>query len=99
MLDDYRIAANAFEYFKTLLSAESSSSSWDTLNLLTHMVSHTQNAELVKVPEMEEVREVVFGMDGEITAGPDGFTGRLFTFAWEVVAGDVCEAVVSFFCE
>ena len=48
---------------------------------------------------MEEVREVVFGMDGEITAGPDGFTGRLFTFAWEVVAGDVCEAVVSFFCE
>ena len=39
------------------------------------MISHTQNKELVKVPEMEEIREVVFGMDGESAAGPDGFTG------------------------
>lgn len=81
MVDDDRIAAKAVEYFKTLFSAETSSGSWDTLNVLTHMVSHTQNAELVKVPEMEEVREVVFGMDGESAVGPDGFTGMFFTFA------------------
>ncbi|XP_027096008.1 uncharacterized protein [Coffea arabica] len=30
--------------------------------------------------------------------GPDGFTGKFFTFTWEVVAMDVYRAVVSFFC-
>ncbi|XP_071940368.1 uncharacterized protein [Coffea arabica] len=43
------------------------------------------NEELMKIPEMEEIREVVFGMDRKSAAGPDGFTGRFFTFVWEVV--------------
>ena len=37
-------------------------------------------------------------MDGESAAGPDGFTGKFFTFAWDVVAEDVYKAVLSFFC-
>ncbi|XP_071928139.1 uncharacterized protein [Coffea arabica] len=97
--DDSQIAAEAVEYFNSLFLAEISSGSWDTLDVIPHMISHTQNEELVKVPEMEEIREVVFGMDGESAAGPEGLTGRFFTFAWEVVAEDVYEAVVSFFCE
>ena len=47
---------------------------------------------------MEEIREAVFPMDGESEAGPDGFTGRFFTFAWDVVGQDVLEDVVIFFC-
>ena len=47
---------------------------------------------------MEEIKEIIFAMDGESAAGPDGFTGRFFTFAWDVVGQDVLEAVVSFFC-
>nr|XP_027124272.1 uncharacterized protein LOC113740964 [Coffea arabica] len=53
---------------------------------------------LAKVPDMEEVRLWVFAMDRESAAGPDGFTGRFFTFAWDVIAPDVHRAVVSFFC-
>ena len=41
MVDDERIAVEAVEYFKTLFSAETSLGSWDTLNVLPHMVSHT----------------------------------------------------------
>ena len=47
---------------------------------------------------MEEIKEVVFAMDGESAAGPDGFTWRFFTFAWEVIGHDLFEAVASFFC-
>ena len=47
---------------------------------------------------MAEVKQVVFSMDGESAAGPDGFTGQFFTFAWEVVAEDVYKTILSFFC-
>ena len=38
---------------------------------------------------MEEIREVVFAMNRESAAGPDGFIGTFFSFAWEVVGN--CE--------
>ena len=37
-------------------------------------------------------------MDGNRTAGPDGFTIKFFTFAWKVIAQDVYMAIVSFLC-
>ena len=47
---------------------------------------------------MEEVRKVIFEMDGDSAVGPDGFTGKFFVVAWEVVAQDVYKAILSFFC-
>ncbi|XP_071926511.1 uncharacterized protein [Coffea arabica] len=56
------------------------------------------NMILEEVPTLEEVRRVVFAIDGESAAGPDGFTGKFFTFAWDIIAQDVHKAIVSFFC-
>nr|XP_027093689.1 uncharacterized protein LOC113714088 [Coffea arabica] len=36
-------------------------------------------------------------MDGNSAAGPDGFSGRFFSAAWEIVGVDVYNAVQSFF--
>ena len=41
---------------------------------------------------------MIFEMDGGSAAGPDGFTGKFFMVAWEVVALDVYKAILSFFC-
>lgn len=38
---------------------------------------------------MEDVRRVVSNMDGDSAAGPDGYTGKFFTFAWDIVAQDL----------
>ena len=53
---------------------------------------------LTGVPSIREVKKVIFSMDGDSAAGLDGFTGKFFTVAWEVVAEDVHMAVMSFFC-
>ena len=37
----------------------------------------------------EEVKGVVVAMDGNSAAGPDRFTKKFFTYAWEVVGADV----------
>ena len=47
---------------------------------------------------IEEVHRVVMSMDGDSEAGPDGFTSKFFTFAWEVIGKDVYNAIVNFFC-
>ncbi|XP_027184116.1 uncharacterized protein LOC113782423 [Coffea eugenioides] len=56
------------------------------------------NPRLEEVPSLEEVRQVIFAMDGDSAAGPDGFSSKVFTTAWEVVAHDVYKAILSFFC-
>ncbi|XP_071917081.1 uncharacterized protein [Coffea arabica] len=56
------------------------------------------NGKLEAVPSLDEVYGIVKLMDGESAAGPDGFIGKFFTFAWEVIAQDVYNAVLNFFC-
>ncbi|XP_027170444.1 uncharacterized protein LOC113770234 [Coffea eugenioides] len=96
--DEGQVSAIGVEFFKSLLSEETAGGSWSILDVIPKVVSDVQNADLERFPSHEEVREVVFKMDGESAGGPDGFTGTFFTFAWEVVGNDLCEAVISFFC-
>ena len=56
------------------------------------------NEAVEQVPSPDEIRRVVFEMDGDSAAGPDGYTGRFFMVAWPFVGEDVGRAVCSFFC-
>nr|XP_027082456.1 uncharacterized protein LOC113704781 [Coffea arabica] len=95
--DDEGIANEAVRFFSNLFSA-SGGSAGDWEHLIPHMVSQADRAVLDADPTREEVKRVVFEMDGDSAAGPDGFTGQFFTFAWDVIAQDVYNAVLSFFC-
>lgn len=43
------------------------------------------------------LKKVVFGLNGESTCGPDGFTGHFFQACWEIVGADIVDIVQSFF--
>ncbi|XP_027184096.1 uncharacterized protein LOC113782402 [Coffea eugenioides] len=70
----------------------------DMLEVIPRVITEHDNNLLMEVPSIHEVRGVIFSMDGDSAAGLDGFTGKLFTVAWEVVAVDVHRAIASFFC-
>ncbi|XP_071928030.1 uncharacterized protein [Coffea arabica] len=91
------IADEAISYFSNLFTGSLESSS-DMLNLIPPIISEDDNDKLEEFPSIEEIYRVVRSMDGDSVAGPDGFTGKFFTFAWEVVAQDVYNAILSFFC-
>nr|XP_027127799.1 uncharacterized protein LOC113743944 [Coffea arabica] len=91
------IGAEAVRYFSSLFSAEPTSS-WDLSPIIPRLIQESDNELLERVPSMEEVRRVIFAMDGDSAAGPDGYTGKFFTFAWDIIAQDIYNAVVSFFC-
>ena len=45
----------------------------------------------------EEVKTVVFQMDGDSSPSLDGFKGSFFTSCWDIVKGDTYRAVCDFF--
>ena len=76
LTDEAYISTEAVEYFTSLFSTEPCTGSWNTLEVIPNVISRDQNAELERLPSMEEIKEVVFAMDGESAAGPDGLIRR-----------------------
>ncbi|XP_027166413.1 uncharacterized protein LOC113766418 [Coffea eugenioides] len=96
--DDEGIAAVAVRYFTDMFSVAVEGTSREWAHLIPNVVTQADRMALEACPTIEEVKRVVFEMDGDSAAGPDGFTGQFFTFAWDIIAQDVYTAVLSFFC-
>ncbi|XP_027183993.1 uncharacterized protein LOC113782301 [Coffea eugenioides] len=92
------ISREAISFFQRLFTAEPCSSSSEFLDTIPKLVTDGDKTQLMEPPTMAEVKKVVFSMDGESAAGPDGFIGKFFTFVCDVVAEDVYKAILSFFC-
>ena len=93
-----RIGEAVISFFQKLFTAETVLPANGLLENIPSLVTTQDNVALTEISQLEEVKDIVFALDEESAAGPDGFTGKFFTFAWEVVAMDVYQAVVSFFC-
>ena len=93
---DVDIANEAISYFSDLFSEPVRTAS-DLLHLIPPMVTREDNLLLEAISSMEEAKRVVFEMDGDSVASPDGFVSKFFTFALDVLVLDVYNAVVSFF--
>ncbi|XP_071909708.1 uncharacterized protein [Coffea arabica] len=96
--EEAQIGEAAVNFFQGLFSADGIQSPHHIMDHIPGLVSTQDNDMLSRIPSLEEVKGIVFSMDAESAAGPDGFTGKFFMVAWEVIAEDVYRAVVSFFC-
>ncbi|EOY06960.1 Uncharacterized protein TCM_021522 [Theobroma cacao] len=75
-------------------SSEKAPSSFRFLHAWT--LHHNFNMS-VEEPNLQEVKEVVFGMDPESAAGPDGFSSHFYQQCWDIIAYDLFDAVKDFF--
>ena len=66
---------------------------------IPHMVSDSQNLALYKMPNFDEIREVIFDLDPYSAPSPDGFIGLFFWNCWHTVGRNICDAVCSFFLQ
>jgi hypothetical protein len=46
---------------------------------------------------MEEVKNIVWGCDGSKCPGPDGFNFKFYRLAWDFIAQDILNIVLSCF--
>ncbi|XP_049386507.1 uncharacterized protein LOC125850697 [Solanum stenotomum] len=70
----------------------------EILNCIPRMVTEEQNQTLQQMPNLEELTQVVFSMNPNSTAGPDGFGGKFYQHCWEIIKEDVLSVVQYFFC-
>ncbi|XP_019433073.1 PREDICTED: uncharacterized protein LOC109339968 [Lupinus angustifolius] len=62
-----------------------------------YLVGNEENAMLISIPTSEEIKSVVFSINGEGAPGPDCFGGCFYQQFWEIVSKDVCNSVTQFF--
>nr|XP_027061902.1 uncharacterized protein LOC113688298 [Coffea arabica] len=96
--DEANICAKAVSFFQDLFTEEGGRPSSDMLEIIPKIIIDQDNMVQTGVPSISEVKEVIFSMDEDSAAGSNGFTGKYFMAAWEVVAEDVHRAIMSFFC-
>ncbi|WMV24325.1 hypothetical protein MTR67_017710 [Solanum verrucosum] len=61
-------------------------------SLLQHiqpLIDAEANGFLNAIPDAEEIKKVVFELNGDSTSGPDGFTGYFYQTCWEIVGEDL----------
>ena len=52
---------------------------------------------LSKIPTPEEIKGVVFSMNPNKVPGPDGMLAHFYKFYWNIIGGEVIEAITTFF--
>ncbi|KAH0712733.1 hypothetical protein KY289_008692 [Solanum tuberosum] len=94
---NYDIAKEAISFFEKQFTKEDTIQDESILNYLPKVIETTANEELCKEPTMQEVKDVVFGMNSESSPGPDGVNGTFYKKCWEVIAKDLHEMILEFF--
>ena len=69
----------------------------DLDDLISPCLSDKDREMLVTIPSLEEIRKVLFSMGSNKALDPDGMSTMFYKFYWNVIGGEVVEAVSSFF--
>ncbi|KAL9662278.1 hypothetical protein QQ045_027111 [Rhodiola kirilowii] len=91
------IGNKAVTYFQDLFGSFPANSDPEVEFNRSSAISDEQNSKIIKMPDEDEVRLAVTGMNPSSSPGPDGFTGKFFCSCWRIVKDDLMEAVRGFF--
>ncbi|KAH0773047.1 hypothetical protein KY290_010184 [Solanum tuberosum] len=91
------IAAEAILFFEQQFSQETTCRDYFILRRLSRVVDEYDNKMLTELPNMEELKEVVFSMSSVSSPGPDGISGKFFQFCWNIISSDLLMVILDFF--
>uniref|UniRef100_A0A0V0IRY6 Putative ovule protein n=1 Tax=Solanum chacoense TaxID=4108 RepID=A0A0V0IRY6_SOLCH len=67
------------------------------IQCIPRIITKEQNQEMKRVPTKEEVKHVVFELNGDSASGQDGYSGKFFQSCWEIIGESVWNMVRAFF--
>ncbi|XP_074290531.1 uncharacterized protein LOC141617247 [Silene latifolia] len=86
------------EYYQGLLG-----SSAPTLNVKQSIVqkgnicTEEQRQVLLSPVTHDEIKDIIFNIPNEKAPGPDGYSSKFFKDSWEIVGGEISNAILDFF--
>jgi len=97
-IDDHKLIADKFtaDFNQRYLSTHRNPRVLPDLGL-SKLITDLDNDELIKPPNLEEVRTTLFSIDSFKTLGPDGFGAGFFKNYWHIIKKDFFNGVSEFF--
>ncbi|XP_070025375.1 uncharacterized protein [Nicotiana sylvestris] len=91
------IAEESIRFYEEQFTEIASPSLFEIVDHVPNMMNNEQNAELIKQLTKEEVKEAVFGLNGDSAGGPDGMTDKLYHSCCDIIGDDMFDIVRAFF--
>lgn len=95
--DPERLHDSAISFFSSLFRDDISITEEPDLCNFPPFVDQEINAALCETPSLEEIKQVVFGLKREASAGPDGYTTHFYQACWDIIKVDLLEAIEDYF--
>jgi len=64
---------------------------------IQQVITDSKNADLIKLPDKEEVKKALFAINSAKTPGPDGFGAGFYKHYWDLINEDFYQCTVEFF--
>ncbi|KAL0420356.1 UNVERIFIED_CONTAM: hypothetical protein Slati_3058500 [Sesamum latifolium] len=93
-----QIRDSAARYFENLLSGNPNRHDRSNFPFQFSQLLLEAAHNICNIPEMEEIKNIVFSIDKDSVAGPDGFSSAFYQACWDFIAIDIQDAVRDFFC-
>nr|XP_027103123.1 uncharacterized protein LOC113724413 [Coffea arabica] len=87
----------AVEFFSALFASDHQRGHSPVMPFSIPQVSPADNDMLSALPDMAELKGVVFALDIDSAPGPDGFGAGFYQACWDIIQCDLLEAVQAFF--
>ncbi|XP_042016222.1 uncharacterized protein LOC121764232 [Salvia splendens] len=97
LTEEEDIRKSTENFFKRLLTEDVGPLVDPDLDIISSLPPHVDMDLLEKAPVAEEVRQIIFSMNVDSATGPDGYSALFFQSCWDIIGGDVTEAVLDFF--
>ena len=85
------------KYFLKVFQSSNPLISDNLEDLILPSISEVENEDLTRIPEINEIKEVVWEMHPLKALGPDGFSSLFYKKYWTTVSPQVVSAIQSFF--
>lgn len=83
----------AVEFYKNLFYQDDNTLDLSILDPIPKIIENTDNENLLAAHVMQEVKDAVFDITPNSSAGSDRFSGMFFHKAWDIVATDMVNMV------
>ncbi|XP_074290689.1 uncharacterized protein LOC141617395 [Silene latifolia] len=96
--DESGIQQAFLEYYQSLLG--SSSPTFKVKKSIVqrgNVCTEEQRQTLLSPVTHDEIKEIIFAIPNDKAPGPDGYSSKFFKDSWEIVGGEISNAVLDFF--
>nr|XP_018630702.1 uncharacterized protein LOC108947345 [Nicotiana tomentosiformis] len=91
------VASAVVQFFQKMFQADIVVEDSQILNVMKKVVIEADNATLIAMPSLQEVKDYVFSIDPDSAPGRDGLSVKFYQSAWKVISYYIHKEVGEFF--